>query len=506
MSDKKRIAKNTLALYIRMIFVMVISLFSVRIVLEKLGVTDYGVYNSVGGVVAMLGFLNGTLSTGTSRFITFELGKGNLQRLRETFSTAFYTHLILALIVVLILILGGTWFVIYRLIIPEELKSPALCVFFISTFTAFISITQVPYTSMIIANEKMSIYAYLGIIEAVGKLGIAYAISISPIEKLIWYALLTAALQLLIALAYRIYCIRNYSESRVTRLFNRCICKDMLKFSGWSLIANISQILSTQGLLVLINMFFVPAVAAAQAIGNQISSAVAQFSSNFMTAINPQVIKLYSKGEREASRRLNLQTTILVWDLMMLIGLPLIVCMNPIIHLWLTDVPPYTIIFSQYIVISQIINTFSMTFYIPMIASGELRDNSLAALWSSIFSFGILYYLLQQGFDVMWVQYLTIIQAIILGFVIKPYILCRKIDYNIKEMLYCYGQCLKSAIFPILVCILISNTLNVNDKFVHAMMAIIFIGLSVSISSFVCMKRTERQMIVSMIRKRFASH
>lgn len=351
----------------------------------------------------------------------------------------------------------------------------------------------------------MNIYAYVGIIEALGKLGIAYAISISPIEKLVWYALLTAALQLLVAFSYRIYCIRNYSESKISRLFSRDICKSMLKFSGWSLIANVSQILSTQGLIVLINMFFAPAIAAAQAIGNQISTAMTQFSSNFMTAINPQVIKLYSKGEREASRRLNLQTTILVWDLMMLIGLPLIVCMNPIINLWLTDVPPYAIIFSQYIIISQIINTFSMTFYIPMIASGELRDNSMAALWSSIFSFGFLYYLLQQGFDVMWVQYLTIIQAIILGFVVKPYILCKKIDYNVKEMLYCYGQCLKSAIFPILICIIISNTLKVNDKFGHAIMAIIFIIFSVAISSFVCMKRTERQLIVSMIRKRIAS-
>lgn len=485
-----------------MIFVMVISLFSVRIVLEKLGVTDYGVYSSVGGVVAMLGFLNGTLSTSTSRFITFELGKGNSQRLRETFSTAFYTHLILAVIVVFILTLGGTWFVNYKLIIPEGLKVPALWVFFISTFTAFISITQVPYTSMIIANERMNIYAYIGIIEAMGRLGVAYAISIAPIEKLIWYALLMAALQLLIAIAYRIYCVRNYSESRITKLFSRKICKDMLKFSGWSLIANISQILSTQGLIVLINMFFAPAVAAAQAIGNQISSAMTQFSSNFMTAINPQVIKLYSKGDKEASRRLNLQTTVLVWDLMLLVGLPLIVCMNPIIHLWLTDVPPHAVIFSQYIVISQIINTFSMTFYIPMIASGELRDNSMAALWGSIMSFGILYYFLRQGFDVMWVQYLTIIQAFVFGFGIKPYILCKKIGYNLKEMLSCYGQCLKSAIFPVIVCILVCNILEEDTMPINIIMAIMLIMISVGFSSFICMKRTERQMIVSIIKNR----
>ncbi|MDE6020525.1 MAG: hypothetical protein K2H01_05990 [Ruminococcus sp.] len=502
MSDKKRIAKNTLALYVRMILVMGITLFSSRIVLEKLGITDFGVYSSVGGVVAMLGFLNGTLSTSTSRFITFELGKGNSQRLKETFSTAFYTHLILALIVVSILILGGTWFVKYRLIIPEDLKVPALWTFYISVFTAFISITQVPYTSMIIANERMSIYAYIGIVEACGRLGIAYAISIAPIEKLIWYALLAAGLQLLVALSYRIFCIRNYFESRMSKLFSKRICKQMLKFSGWSLIANISQIMSTQGLIVLINMFFAPAIAAAQAIGNQISSAMTQFSSNFMTAINPQVIKLYSVGDREASRKLNLQTTVLVWDLMLLIGLPLIVCMNPIIHIWLVDVPPYAVIFSQYIVFSQIVNTFSMTFYIPMIASGELRDNSIASLWSSILEFGLLYLLLHEGFDVMWVQYMTIVQALVFGIVIKPYILCRKIGYNVKEMLSCYGQCLKSAIIPILVCVVIIATLNVNERLSNALIAIILIMMSVAVSSFMCMKRAERQTILSLIKNR----
>ncbi len=502
MSNKKRIAKNTFALYIRMIFVMAITLFSSRIVLEKLGVTDFGIYSSVGGVVAMLAFLNGTLSTGTSRFITFELGKGDFYRLKETFNTAFYTHLILALIVVSCLILGGTWFVKYRLIIPDTLRIPALWVFYISTFTALISITQVPYTSLIIANEKMSIYAYMGIVEALGRLGIAYAISIAPIEKLVWYALLTALLQLLIAMSYRIYCIRNYSESRISRTFNRSICKEMLRFSGWGLIANISQILSTQGLIVLINMFFAPALAAAQAIGNQISSALTQFSSNFMTAINPQVIKLYSVGKKAESRRLNLQTTLLAWDLMLLIGLPLIVCMKPLIHLWLVNVPPYAVIFAQYIVVSQIINTFSMTFYIPMIASGELRSNSLACIWVYGFEFGILYFLLQRGLDVMWVQYMTILQSLIFGLCIKPYILCKKIGYDVKEMVYCYIQCFKSSLFPILISILVIKILNIQENILNTMTAISIIMLSVVLSAFICLKKTEQQRIIAIISRK----
>ncbi len=501
-TNKKRVAKNTLALYIRMIFVMGITLFSSRIVLEKLGVTDFGVYSSVGGVVAMLGFLNGTLSAATSRFITFELGKGNTSRLKETFSTAFYTHLILAVFVVLILILGGTWFVLNKLLIPEELKMPALWTFYISTFSTLISITQVPYTSMIIANEKMNIYAYLGIIEAAGKLGVAYAISLAPIERLVWYALLMAFLQLIVAMSYRLYCIRNYIESRVSRLFNKKIFKEMLQFSGWSLIANISQILSTQGLVVLINMFFAPAIAAAQAVGNQISNALTQFSTNFLTAINPQVIKLYSVGEKEASRQLNLQATVLVWDLMLLIGLPLIVCMNPIIHLWLVDVPPYAVIFAQYIVLSQILNTFSNTFYIPMIASGELKDNSIAALFFGILEFVLLYFLLRAGLDVMWVQYMTVLQALIFSLVVKPFILCWKIGYKAKELIRCYAQCLKSAVIPVVTCLLILRFVNVNYNFSYAFGAGIIIILTVLMSSFVCLNKPERQKIYQLIKSK----
>ncbi len=500
--NKKRIAKNTLALYVRMILVMAITLFTSRIVLEKLGVTDYGIYNSVGGVVAMLGFLNGTLSTGTSRFLTFEIGTGNSNKLRLTFSTAFYTHLILALIVFLVLVTGGAWFVLNKLIIPEDLKTAALYTLYISAFTALINITQVPYTSVIIAHEKMNIYAYLGLFEAISKLGIAYAITISPIEKLVWYALMIATLQIIVVLIYRIFCIRHYEESHLTKTFDKKIFSNMLGFSGWSLIANVSELLSTQGLIVLINMFFAPAIAAAQAIGNQISSALAQFSSNFMVAINPQIIKLYAAGDRVASRKLNLQGTVLVWDLMLLIGLPLIVCMNPLVHLWLVDVPPYAVIFAQYIVTRQICNTFSMTFYTPMVASGELKGNSIACIWLGIGEFVLLYILLKCGLDVMWVQYISILQALAFGFGVKPYILCRKIGYSFQELIKCYMQCFKSAIIPIIVCFLLFRYFEIDGSLLKMIIIAVAIMLTVVVCAFITMEATMRQQLINFVRKK----
>ena len=284
LQDNKRIAKNTLFLYIRMLFVMGVSLFTSRVVLDKLGVVDYGLYNAVGGVVAMLMFLNGTLSTGTSRFLTFELGRNDASRLKATFSTTFYTHLILALLVALFMESVGLWFVYEKLIIPPERLSAALWAYHISIFTAVIAITQVPYTSVIIAHENMKIYAYLGVFEAVAKLVIVYLLVISSTDRLVFYACLVGLVQLLVALFYRFYCIRHYVESHITRTFDKNILRGMLSFSGMSLLANAAQVLSVQGLVVLMNMFFQPVVVAAQAIGNQLTGALMQFINNLQTA------------------------------------------------------------------------------------------------------------------------------------------------------------------------------------------------------------------------------
>ena len=300
-ADKRRIAKNTLYMYLRMLIVMAVSLFTQRVVLDKLGASDYGIYAAVGGVVAMLGFLNGTLSTGTSRFLTFELGKGNMDRLKNTFSTAFYSHLILSLIVAVILLTGGIWFVEHKLIIPTERLEAAAWVLVISVFTTFVSITQVPYTSVIIAHENMCIYAYIGLFEAGAKLGIVYLLTLAPWDKLIFYAALIVVVQVAVAMFNRLYCIRHYNESHLQRRFDKAIFKDMMSFSAWSLIANVSQVLGTQGLTVVMNMFFNPVIIAAQQIGNTINAALYQFRNNIVTAVNPQIIKLYAVGEYKES-------------------------------------------------------------------------------------------------------------------------------------------------------------------------------------------------------------
>ena len=501
-ANKKRIVKNTVMLYVRMILVMGVSLFTQRVVLDKLGATDYGIYSSVAGVVAMLSFLNGTLSTGTSRFLTFEIGRGNFERLKNTFSTAFYSHLILAIIVAVLLLTGGVWFVENKLIIPADRMSTAVWVLVISVFTTFVSITQVPYTAVIIARENMNIYAYMGLFEAFAKLAVAYFISVTHWDILIFYAVLLAVAQVLIALTYRFFCIKQYQESKLTRHFDRAIFKEMLGFSSWSLIANVSHILGTQGLTVVMNMFFSPVVIAAQTIGNQVSNAISQFRNNFSTAITPQVIKLYSQELYSESRKLNLETSVYIYYLMLLLCLPIIVLTEPILNLWLIDVPEYAVIFCRYTLICQLTSVYNTTLYVPMTASGRLKENSYASVFVTIFGIIGLYFMFKAGWDVMWVQYMAIFQSIVYAFVVKPAILCKCVpDYTWKDIMLCTWQMIKASIAPVFIAFGIYKYIpSCNIGIMILNCSIIMASVCVSALSF--MDKNMRVKLITIIKQR----
>lgn len=497
MPDNKRIAKNTFFLYFRMLIIMAVTLYTSRVILDKLGTDDYALYNVVGGIVAMLSFLNGTLSNGTARFLTFELGRGNQQRLCVTFSTTFYIHLLLAAIIILIMETGGMWYVYNKLVVAPERFHAALIVFQLSLLTTFVSITQVPYTSIIMAHEDMGIYAYISIFEAFAKLLVVYLLSISSFDKLITYAILIAVVQIIVALSYRVFAIRKYQEAHIGRTFDRGMFKQILGYSGWNTIANLTEMLNLQGVIVLLNLFFQPVVVAAQAIGNQIAGQVMQFSNNFRSAINPQIIKLYASGAYEDSRRLTLRTTVYVFDLMLLIGLPLILLMKPILNLWLVDVPPYTVLFSQLIVVNRILATIGGCFYIPMMAAAKLKTNSVASIFLGIGQFVFLYVIFRLGADVMWVQYLPIFVVIIYVFVLKPYILYKEINYPFKEILQCFFDCFKVAFFSIAISFGLDSILG--DSWMELGVLLIGSVLSVAISSYLFLDKPAKQKLQTAI-------
>lgn len=501
-ADKRRIAKNTLFLYARMLIIMVVSLFTQRVVLDKLGASDYGIYASVGGVVAMLGFLNGTLSTGTSRFLTFELGMGDFNKLKNTFSTAFYSHLILSTIVAVILLTGGIWFVEHKLIIPPERLYAAVWVLIISVLTTFVSITQVPYTSVIIAHENMSVYAYVGLFEAAVQLGIVYLLTLTSWDRLIFYAALIAVGKFIVALIYRFYCVCHYEEAHLLKHFDKPIFKEIMSFSSWSLIANVSHVLETQGLTVVMNMFFNPVVIAAQQIGNQINSAINQFKSSFTTAINPQIIKLYAVGEYAESRKLTLETSIYVFDLMLLLCLPIIVLMEPILNLWLVEVPEYAVVFGQWILGAQLFGTYALMLYTPMVASGRLKENSYASVFVTIFGIIALYYILKAGGSVMWVQYTTFVTIFLYSYVVKPIIVCKFIsDYKWKDLLINTWQMVKVAFLPVSISIIVYKFWPVNSFVVMVVQAIV-IMTGVGVSSLIFMDRMMRNKLFNIVKSK----
>lgn len=500
-ANNKRIAKNTMFLYFRMILIMGVTLYTSRVILDKLGVEDYGLYQVVGGVVGILSFLNGTLSTGTSRFLTYELGTGDKEKLKRTFSTGFYTHVILALIVVVLMETGGLWFLYNKLVIPPERLDACFWVFQLSVFTTFIAITQVPYTATIMAHERMGIYAYISIFEALAKLGVCYLLSISTIDRLIFYAVLIAIVQLLVALFYRIYSIKCFLESKLLWVFDRRILKSMMGFSGWNVLANISNMLGHQGTLVLINMFFTPVVVAAQAIAGQVSGAMMQFVNNFRVAINPQVIKLYAAGDKEGSKKLTLQTTVYCFDLILLLGLPAIIVMDKLMHLWLVEVPDYAVVFTQWIIVRQIVGTFSYSFYIPMMAANKMKTNSMAAVYLGMGEFVVLYVFLKLGFGPMWIQYLAFaITTVGFSLIVKPWILIREVDYNMKEIGQCYLTCLKTLLLALLISAIPMFFLT--DSIPHSVIKVCVSGMAVCLSSYLFMdKQTKKKLRVFVISK-----
>lgn len=501
-SDNKRIAKNTMFLYIRMFLIMGVTLYTSRVILDKLGVEDYGLYNVVGGVVGILSFLNGTLSIGSSRFITVALGRGNMTILKETFSTAFYSHLGLSLIMVVLLETIGLWFVFNELVIPDERFIAAVWVYQISIFTMVLNITQVPYTSAIMAHERMGIYAYVSIFEAIGKLVVCYAITMTTLDKLVMYSILLAVVQIVVMFIYRFYCIRNFEESRLTLIFNKSVFIDMMSFSGWNIIASISEMLNHQGVVVLMNLFFQPAIVGAQAFANNMSTSLMQFVNNFRSAINPNIIKTYAAGKFQESKKFTLDTTIYVFDMVLLLTLPCIFVMPKILDVWLVEVPDYTLFFCRWFLIYNIIQTFSTAFYIPMMAAGAVRTNSLFAVLLGIGKFVLLYVIWMLGASVEWVQYLAVLSTALFGLIVKPYVLVKECEgYTFKDIVQCFFMCFKIAIVAIVIPIVMFVFID-KESLLHNALLIAVCICSVVSSSILFMEASQRQKLQHFILKR----
>lgn len=372
-ANNRRIAKNTLLLYVRMLFTMAISLYTSRVVLHVLGVTDYGVYNVVGGVITLLGFLTNSMSGASSRYITFSLGKGDMGEMRRTFGNILSIHFLLAGVVLLLGETIGLWFVLEKLRIPADRMDAALWVYHLSVLTAMLGVVSVPYNAAIIAHERMRAFAYIGIVDALLKLVIVYLLWVMPYDKLVIYALLLFGVQVFDRIVYGWYCVRHFEETRARFLFDKRLFREMFAYAAWTMNGNLAVVGYTQGINILLNLFYGPVVNAARGIATQVQTVAQSFCSNFQTALNPQLTKSYARGDLLRMHQLLTQSSKFSFFILWLIALPLMLEAPLVLRWWLGIVPEHTENFLRLILCASMLSTLSNPLIVSVHATGNLK-------------------------------------------------------------------------------------------------------------------------------------
>lgn len=373
MNKSKRIAKNTFVLYVQMIAAMLIGLYTSRVILNVLGVEDFGIYNAIGGVVAMFGMLNSAMSSSTSRFITYDLGSGDFNKLKSTFSTGLLIHLGLALLVCLVTLPVGLWFMDTYMKIPEIRFDAAVWVFYSVIAATFFSILAVPYNATIIAHEHMSVFAYFSILDLALKLGTVLALPHLPFDKLKSYAVLLVGCQVLMQFIYWLYCRRHFKEVRGGITWNKKQFREMTSFAGWSLFGDSAYLMYTQGLNVLLNVFFGAPVNAARGIAVQVQGVLMRFTSGFQTALNPQITKSYAGGDLKYMHRLIFSSSKFSFFIVLMLSIPVFLEAESLLTWWLRIVPDHTVSFVRILICISLIDCLANPLVFAAKATGKIK-------------------------------------------------------------------------------------------------------------------------------------
>ena len=501
-ANNRRIAKNTMMLYFRMLLIMAVSFYTSRVVLQTLGVVDYGIYNVVGGIVAMFGFLNSAMSSSTQRYLTFELGRGDTERLKKVFVTSVNIHIMISVIVFVLAETIGLWLLYNKMTIPVERFNAAFWVYQCSILSTMVMFISVPYNATIIAHEKMSAFAYISILEVVLKLLIVYLLLIRDIDKLILYAVLMLTVQVIIRFIYNIYCKRHFEETKYSFLFDRPLFKEMLSFSGWNLWGNMAAVAFTQGLNILLNMFFGPVVNAARGVAVQVQQAVTQFSMNFQTAINPQITKSYAIEDYEYMHSLIFRSSRFTFFLLLCICLPVFMEAEALLGIWLKEVPEYSAVFLRIILCATIVDALANPLMISAQATAHIKIYQSVVGGILLTILPIAYVVLKLGGNPqsVFIVHLLIctIAFIVRLFIIRPMIRLSLTKYIKEVIVRCavVGICAGAVSFAV-------NILLDSSLFSSIMECCISV-LSVAVFSFMIgMTKNERDLIINKIKSKF---
>lgn len=505
MNSNKRIAKNTLFLYLRMLIILIISLYTSRVILSVLGADDFGIYNLVGGVVVLFSFLSNAMTSSTQRFLNYNIGLNDERKTNKVFNTALVTHFTVFIIVLILAETVGLWFIKTQLNIPADRTAAMLWVYQMSLFTTLINIMVIPYRASIIAAEKMSVYAYISILEVCLKLIIVLILPYFAADKLISYVILLSLVSVLNFIIYEEVCRRKLSFTRFYLQWDTAQYKEQISFSGWYLFGGIAMVGSKQGTNILINIFFNVAVNASVGIANQVKNAIYGFITSFQTAFNPPIVKLYAAGEFDELNKLIYRSSRFSYFLLFVLSFPIILFCKEILSIWLIDVPEYAVIFTQLVMIESFTEALSSPLWTAIGATGKVQKYQLFVSIIILLSLPLIYISFRLGSDpviAFLINLIISITALLYRLLyIRKYVQYSFMDYCKQVILPCLKITLLSIPIPLILKYYfcestISALLILMSAVLISLIAIFWVGLNKNEQSFITSS------IIKLFRKR----
>lgn len=494
-SNSKRLAKNTVVLYFRMAFIILINLYMSRVILDTLGVEDYGIYNVVGGFVTMFSILSAALSNAISRFITFELGRGDLESQKQVFSTSVTVLIILSVVIAILLELIGLWFLNNKMQIPADRLTAAHWTLQCSIFTFVLNLISVPYNGCIIAHEHMTAFAYISILDVLLKLGSVFFLYFALGDELIIYSLLIAFSALIVRLVYGVYCNIQFKECKFKFLWDKPLIRKMLSMASWNMLGAGGGILNDQGTNVAMNVFFGVTVNAARGIASQVNSAVQQFAASFITALNPQITKSYAQGDFQGMQSLIHRGIKFSYFLMLIISIPIIIEAPFILDLWLPVVPDYTILFVRLTIVIALVTASGHIFFTAIMATGDIKKYQIVIGCLSVTIFTITLLLFYLGFPPYYAYIVHLIIDIVV-LIARIVLVNQKVDIDMKGLLVnvfptMIVVTLCSTVVPVLLYVILNNSTSlyavsivIFSSLVCTAISVYFLGLNLSEKNF----------------------
>lgn len=499
LADNKRIVKNTLLLYLRMFYSLIISLFTARVILQALGFTDYGLYNVVGSVTTMFAFLQSAMGNATNRYIAFGVGKGDAEELKKTFSTCVIVHTIIAILIVILCEAVGLWLFYNKMEIPPDRINACFWVLQFSIATCALGVICVPYDADIIAHEKMGAFAFISILNATLNLGVVYAVKYCPFDKLIFYAAIVFAIQVMNRIIYNVYCHRHFPESKFARIVDKAQIKEMFKFAFWNLFGNMAAIVCTPILNVFLNMFFGPIVNAARAIAVNIQNIIRGFIQNFQLAVIPQITTSYAAGELRRMQKLIITSSKFSYFLFFIVALPLTIEARQVLTLWLGEIPDHTISFMQLTMLTMLITSWIQPLHTANLATGNIRKFQTWRGAVMLLILPISYFALKAGAipEVVFLVQLLITFAaqVVMLFIIRPLI-----QLSIRE--YVMEVFIRAGVVSVLAAIPSYLTYRFLPENFWTLLVVCFVSVIVSVLFiyFLGLNKSEKDMVLSHVK------